>query len=149
MRSVKIMPTTCLLMAIVAMIAIHFVLPVARVIPPLWNMLGILPLAVGIVLNLIADAAFHKAQTTVKPFQESSALIMDGVFRLSRNPMYLGFVLILIGIAILLGSLTPFAIILVFVILIDSAYVTVEERMLAEKFGAKWEEYKRRTRRWL
>lgn len=48
-----------------------------------------------------------QAGTTVKPFQESTALITDGVFRLSRNPMYLGFVLVLTGIATLLGSLTP------------------------------------------
>jgi len=149
MSANKIMPTTCLLIAIVAMIVLHFGLPAMRVIPPLWNLLGIIPLALGVTINLIADKAFHRANTTVKPFQESSVLITSGVFRISRNPMYLGFVLILIGVAILMGSLTPYAVIIAFAILIDRVYVTVEERMLAERFGPEWEKYKRGTRRWL
>jgi protein-S-isoprenylcysteine O-methyltransferase Ste14 len=101
-----------------------------------------------VILNLVADRAFHRANTTVKPFEESSALITSGVFRISRNPMYLGFVLLLIGIAVLLGSLSPCAVVLVFAILMNRVYVTVEEQMLAEKFGLQWEEYKQSTRRW-
>jgi protein-S-isoprenylcysteine O-methyltransferase Ste14 len=149
MEGKKIMPTTCLLIAIVMILALHLLFPVMRIIPPVWNLLGIVPLALGVIINLIADGAFHRADTTVKPFEESSALITNGAFRISRNPMYLGFVLILIGIALLVGSLTPYLVILVFPILIDRIYVAVEERMLAEKFGAEWEEYKRSARRWL
>jgi protein-S-isoprenylcysteine O-methyltransferase Ste14 len=63
--------------------------------------------------------------------------------------MYLGFVLILIGIAVLMRSLTPYVIVLAFAILMDRMYIRIEERMLAEEFGAEWEEYKRSTRRWL
>ena len=109
----------------------------------------IIPLALGVVINLVADGAFHKASTTVKPFEESSFLVTDGVFRISRNPMYLGFVLVLIGIAVLLRALSPYVFILTFMILIQSMYITVEERMLAERFGARWQEYQRNTRRWL
>jgi protein-S-isoprenylcysteine O-methyltransferase Ste14 len=145
----KIMPTTYLFISIVVMIAFHFLFPVMRIIPPLWNFLGLVPLAWGVVINLVADKAFHEASTTVKPFEESSALIAHGIFRVSRNPMYLGFVLILIGIAVLLRSLTPYAVVLAFAILMDRMYITVEQRMLAEKFGAEWEKYRQRTRRWL
>jgi protein-S-isoprenylcysteine O-methyltransferase Ste14 len=148
-KATKMMPTTFLLISIVAMIALHFLFPAMRIIPPLWNLLGIIPLAFGVAINLIADKAFHEANTTVKPFEESSFLMTSGAFRITRNPMYLGFVLILIGIAVLVRSLTPYAVILAFAILLDRVYVTVEERMLAEKFGAEWEEYKRHTRRWL
>jgi protein-S-isoprenylcysteine O-methyltransferase Ste14 len=63
--------------------------------------------------------------------------------------MYLGFVLILIGVAFLVGSLSPYLVIIIFSILLDQAYIAVEERMLAEKFGQKWEEYRQHTRRWL
>jgi protein-S-isoprenylcysteine O-methyltransferase Ste14 len=149
MKAKKIMPTTYLLISIVAMIALHFLFPAMRIIPPPWNLLGIIPLALGVTINLIADRAFHRVDTTVKPFEESSVLITNSAFRISRNPMYLGFVLILIGIAVLVGSLTPYVVILAFAILIDRMYVTVEERMLAEKFGPEWEEYKRSARRWL
>jgi protein-S-isoprenylcysteine O-methyltransferase Ste14 len=120
-----------------------------RIIPPPWNLLGLVPLALGVIVNLVADKAFHKANTTVKPFEESSALITHGVFRASRNPMYLGFVLVLIGTAVLMRSLTPYVVVPAFAILIDRMYITVEERMLAEKFGAEWERYRQSTRRWL
>jgi len=149
MKSENVMPTTYLLIAIVMMVALHFSFPVARIIPPWWNLLGIIPLALGVIINLIADRAFHKANTTVKPFKASIALITEGVFRMSRNPMYLGFVLVLIGIAVLMRSLTPYVIVLAFAILMDRMYIRVEERMLAEEFGTEWEGYKRSTRRWL
>jgi len=149
MQAKKTMPTTYLLVSIAVMTALHFLFPAMRIIPPLWNLLGLVPLALGVIINLVADKAFHKANTTVKPSEESSALITRGVFRASRNPMYLGFVLILIGIAVLMRSLTPYVVVLAFAILIDRMYITVEERMLAEKFGAEWEKYRQRTRRWL
>ena len=149
MQAKKTMPTTYLLISIVVMTVLHSLFPAVRIIPPLWNLLGLVPLALGVIINLVADKAFHKANTTVKPFEESSALITQGVFRASRNPMYLGFVLILIGIAVLMRSLTPYVVVLAFAILIDRMYITVEERMLAEKFGAEWEKYRQSTRRWL
>lgn len=145
----RIMPTTWLLTAIVAMVALHFLLPVTTVVPSLWNLLGIIPLALGVIINLVADRAFHQARTTVKPFEESSALITDGVFRISRNPMYLGFVLVLLGIAVLVRTLTPYAVVVAFAIWTDRMYVAVEERMLAARFGAQWEAYRQRTRRWI
>lgn len=149
MQAKRTMPTTYLLISIVVMTVLHSLFPAMRIIPPLWNLLGLVPLALGVIINLVADKAFHKANTTVKPFEESSALITQGVFRASRNPMYLGFVLILIGIAVLMRSLTPYVVVLAFAILIDRMYITVEERMLAEKFGTEWEEYRQSTRRWL
>jgi protein-S-isoprenylcysteine O-methyltransferase Ste14 len=149
MNAKKIMPTTYLLIAIVAMAALHFLFPAMKIVPPPWNLLGIIPLALGITLNLVADNAFRRANTTVKPFEKSSALITTGAFRLSRHPMYLGFVLILIGIAVLMGSLTPYIVVLAFAVLIDRWFIGTEEAMLAETFGVEWEKYKRTTRRWL
>jgi protein-S-isoprenylcysteine O-methyltransferase Ste14 len=145
----KILPTTYLLISIVLMVALHFLIPLVQVIPVPWNILGIVPIVAGVALNLIADSAFRKVRTTVKPFEESSSLVTNGVFRLSRNPMYLGFVLILLGIAIVLGSLTAFAIIPVLAILMDRVFIQVEEGMLEVKFGQTWLEYKAKERRWI
>jgi protein-S-isoprenylcysteine O-methyltransferase Ste14 len=145
----KMMPTTYLLIAIVAMAAFHFLVLVIQVIPMPWNILGIIPIVGGVAINLIADSAFRRAKTTVKPFEESSALVTGGAFRISRNPMYLGFLLILFGIAILLGSLAPFVVVLVFPILMDQVFIQVEERRLEDKFGQSWLEYKARVRRWI
>ncbi|HTX78783.1 MAG TPA: isoprenylcysteine carboxylmethyltransferase family protein [Longilinea sp.] len=149
MNTKKIMPTTWLLVAILLMLALHFLLPVMTIIPPWWNLLGIVSIAGGVAFNLDADNALHKAKTTVKPFQESSALVTNGIYEFFRNPMYLGFVFILIGLAILLGSLTPYLVIVAFVILIDRVYITAEERMLDEKFDLDWKVYRLSSRRWL
>ena len=149
MKTTKIMPPTLMLITMIAMLALHFLLPVAWIIPPFWNLTGLILVASGLMLNLSADKAFHTAHTTVKPFEESSSLVTNGVFRISRNPMYLGFVLILTGIAILLRTLSPYLVIFAFVAVIDMTFVRVEEQMLAEKFGASWKHYQSATKRWL
>jgi protein-S-isoprenylcysteine O-methyltransferase Ste14 len=149
MKTTQMMPTSWLLIAILSMLAVHIFLPTAIFIPAPWHLLGFLPLAIGIMINLIADRAFHETATTVKPFEESSVLITDGIFRFSRNPMYLGFILMLTGIAFLLRSLFPFIIIPAFAMLITRTYITEEERMLENAFGPQWSAYKRNTRRWL
>jgi protein-S-isoprenylcysteine O-methyltransferase Ste14 len=144
-----IMPTTWLLLALIAMLALHLLVPVARIVPRPWQLLGLGPLLVGVAMNLVADRAFHAVHTSVKPLEASSILVTDGVFRLTRNPMYVGFVLVLLGVAALLRSVTPFAVVVAFAVLMDRGFVAVEERMLAQRFGAEWERYRRRTRRWL
>ncbi|MBW1910265.1 MAG: isoprenylcysteine carboxylmethyltransferase family protein [Deltaproteobacteria bacterium] len=106
-------------------------------------------MVIGIILNLVADGVFKKLGTTVKPFEESTALITTGVFRISRHPMYVGMVLILIGIAVLMGSLTPYAVIPVFAVLMEVVFIRVEERMLEEKFSEAWLVYKEKVRRWI
>ncbi|MFZ2095172.1 MAG: isoprenylcysteine carboxylmethyltransferase family protein [Anaerolineales bacterium] len=149
MMNRKVMPTTYLLIALLVMLILRFSQPLDQIIPTPWNFLGIVPLLLGIVINLFADKALHEANTTVKPFQESNALVTGGVYGFSRHPMYLGFVMVLIGVAILLGALAPWAIVAIFILLLEIVYIQVEERMLSEKFGSSWMDYKRKVRRWM
>jgi protein-S-isoprenylcysteine O-methyltransferase Ste14 len=149
MSDKAILPPTYVFLALVAIAGLHLLAPVTTIISWPWRLVGIVPLGAGIVLNLIADRAFKTTGTTVKPFQESSALVTGGVFRLSRHPMYLGIVLIILGIACLLGSLTPFVVVPLLGFLLDRRFIRVEERMLEETFGAAWLEYKARVRRWI
>jgi protein-S-isoprenylcysteine O-methyltransferase Ste14 len=149
MKRQPLLPPMYLWAAMIVMAALHFVFPVNRIFPFPWNLIGLLPLAVGAALNLLADSAFRKAKTTVKPFQESAALLTHGVFRISRHPMYLGFVLMLLGLAVLLGSVTPFVIIPIFAIVMDRVFIVVEEQMLAAKFGQAWLDYEAIARRWV
>ena len=107
------------------------------------------PLACGIALNLFADGVSHQAETTVKPFETPGVLVTTGVFRISRNPMYLGYVLILIGVGLLLRSLTPFVVIPVFGLLMARVFIREEEQMLQETFGAAWQSYAGQARRWI
>lgn len=149
MKSFKIKPPTYVLIAIILVITLHFSLPIMSLIPTPWILLGIVPIIAGLVINISADQTFHRAETPVCPFDAPSALVTYGPYRFTRNPMYLGFVLVLIGVAMLMGSLTPFVIVFALGLLLDRMFINMEEQKLAVEFGAKWEEYKSQTRRWL
>ena len=112
-------------------------------------MIGIFPISIGVYLNLAADKLLKINDTTVKPGEQSEILVQSGVFKLSRNPMYLGMALILFGIAIILGSVTPFIVLIIFVYLININFISIEESMLEDKFGANWIEYKKNVRLWI
>jgi protein-S-isoprenylcysteine O-methyltransferase Ste14 len=141
-------PPAFLFTTLAIMIALHFLVPGPQVISSPWRYLGLIPLLLGNILNALADQAFKRHKTTVKPFEESTYLVTYGIFRFSRNPMYLGFVLILAGIAMLLGSLMPWIGVPIFPFLMEIRFIRAEESMLEARFGDTWLEYKRRVRRW-
>ena len=145
----KIFPPTLLFLAMMLMSGLHFLFPFAQVLLIWGRLIGLLPLVVGISINILADNQFKRANTTVRPFEESDWLVTTGLYHYSRNPMYLGMVLILFGVALLLGSLTPFGVLLLFFGYVDLQFVRREEQMLATQFGQDWLEYKARVRRWI
>lgn len=149
MRLGKLLPPTYFYIAIALIIVLHFLLPGAHVIASPWRYLGVIPLVLGSAISVLADQAFKRFGTTVKPFEGSTCLVTDGVFRLSRNPMYLGFVLLLAGIAMLLGSLTPWIVVVIFPFLMEIRFIRAEEVMLEARFGDTWLQYKRSVRKWL
>ena len=144
-----ILPPTYLLMALLLIIILNFTIPIIKIIPVPWNIIGLLPVMLGLWISIGADAQFKKRETTIKPFEKPSALVIDGWFKISRNPMYLGFVLVLVGISILLGSLTPFLVMVVFSIIMQLKFIRFEEQMMTETFGEEWEKYVQNVRRWI
>ncbi len=149
MNTRKIIPPVYLLLSIAVMVILHFLFPGVTVLGFPWQLLGVIPLALGIGINLVADRSFKQHSTPVKPLEKSTALVTHGVFRVSRNPMYLGIVLILLGIAIFLGSLTPYLVVFLFAIFLDIVFIRFEETKLEETFGEAWVEYKKSVRRWI
>jgi len=143
------LPPTYFVASLALMAALAFAWPLAPLFAWPWRALGVVPIAAGVWLNLAADRAFKERRTTVKPFERSSALVTDGVFGISRNPMYLGMVLILVGVALLLGALSPFLVTVGFAAIVETRFIPVEERMLSETFGDAWTRYRAKTRRWL
>ena len=107
--------------------------------------------AVGIGVTMAGLAAFRRARTTVNPLkpEEASRLVVSGVYRVTRNPMYLGFLLLLVAWAIYLGNLGALLVIGVFVLYMNLFQIAPEERALAARFGAEFDEYRRRVRRWI
>jgi len=111
--------------------------------------------AVLFILALIVGAAallgFRRAKTTVNPMkpEASSALVTAGIYRLSRNPMYLGMLLILAGWALVVSNLAALAMLPLFVAYLNRFQIGPEERALRARFGAEFENYCRTVRRWL
>jgi protein-S-isoprenylcysteine O-methyltransferase Ste14 len=145
----KLMPTTYLLISLILIVCLHIIFPIAAIVPGMWKLFGLIPLLFGIVLNLAADQALKRSNTTVKPFQDSNALVENGVYRISRHPMYLGFLLILIGVSLLLGSISPYIIVFLFLVFIEIVFIRTEERMLQDSFPEAWAKYKSKVRRWI
>ena len=107
--------------------------------------------AVGAGFDVAGLLAFRKARTTVNPLtpHRSVAVVSTGVYRLTRNPMYLGLALILLGLAVYLAS--PWVLLgpLVFAAYITRFQIVPEERALQARFGAAYTAYRARVRRWL
>jgi protein-S-isoprenylcysteine O-methyltransferase Ste14 len=146
----KVIPPVWLLMSLIAMTALHFLLPITRLLPTPYSYgLGALFIAAGLATGGTAFVSFTRAGTPVVPFERSTALVTGGSYRFTRNPMYLGMVLMLSGIASLLGTLSPWLVILPFAWIIQKNFIEGEERFLEELFGEDYRAYKARVRRWL
>ncbi|HKL61995.1 MAG TPA: PEMT/PEM2 methyltransferase family protein [Woeseiaceae bacterium] len=145
----RIVPPVYFLASLLAMLVLHRYLPIARIIEPPLTWLGLVPLLLGLVSAIAGARAFGRAGTSVKPFREAKALVTDGIFRVSRNPMYLGMVSALLGVAILLGTVGAFLPVPLFFFVLEHWFVRPEERMLEQLFGEHYREYRRRVRRWM
>jgi protein-S-isoprenylcysteine O-methyltransferase Ste14 len=145
----KPLPPTYFWTSVVLMIGLHFLFPGIKLITPPFSYGGVVFLILGLWLNMWSSNYFKRVDTTIKPFEESSYLITEGLFRYSRHPMYLGMVLALVGLFILLGDLTPLLVIPVFVWVINKRFVLVEEKALEERFGEEYLKYRSMVRRWV
>lgn len=105
----------------------------------------------GVGFALAGIKAFRRAQTTVNPMKPdmASVLVTSGVYRITRNPMYVGLALALTGWAVYLVSLPALAVVIVFIIYIDRLQIAPEERALSKLFGAAFDAYRSAVRRWL
>jgi protein-S-isoprenylcysteine O-methyltransferase Ste14 len=131
------------------MVASHLVLPVAQLAVFPRRAGGVAVVVVGLALNVWADGLFTRARTPVNPFEPTSSLVVAGPFAFSRNPMYLGMVLVLAGIAAALGSATPWLVIPMFIWEITRHFIVPEERKLEAAFGSRYLEYRVNVPRWL
>jgi len=113
--------------------------------------LALLLAATGIVVAASAIRQFRQAQTTVNPLQPdaATALVDHGIFARTRNPMYLGLLLVLSGWGVWLQSLTNLVVLAVFVLFITQFQIKPEERALQKVFGQAYADYSARVRRWI
>ena len=105
----------------------------------------------GLIIILSAIILFKKYQTTITPLNPSNAtkLITDGIYKFSRNPMYLGLLLVLVGISIILNLTGGFFFILLFILYINLFQIIPEENAMVDLFKDEFLEYKKNVRRWI
>ena len=105
----------------------------------------------GTIIIAFGVASFRRAKTTINPMkpESSSSLVPSGIYRFSRNPMYLGFLLALFGWAVFLSNALSFVCLPAFIYYMNRFQIEPEEKALAGKFGEEYVAYKSRVRRWL
>ncbi len=121
-------------------------------IVPLWrSAFALMFCTVGFAIVLAGVLAFRRAKTTVNPLtpEATRTMVTSGIYRFTRNPMYLGFLIVLAGWAIYLSNMPAFALLPLFVWYMNRFQILPEERTLGAKFPDAFTEYKRSVRRWL
>ncbi|MFT3671709.1 methyltransferase family protein [Aestuariivirga sp.] len=130
-------------------LAIHGLAPLPFPDGRLWQVLGALMAAAAIAIDLLAFAAFRRHKTTILPHRGADHLITTGIYGWSRNPIYLGNLLLVAGAGLFFGIwwlvlAAPIALLLTWKLAVER-----EERHLAQRFGPSWHQYARTTSRWL
>ncbi|MBI2657189.1 isoprenylcysteine carboxylmethyltransferase family protein [Candidatus Woesearchaeota archaeon] len=144
----KILPPHVALGSLIAVIALHYLFPTPLISEP-FNLLGILFFAAGPIILFLSFGMFKKKDTPILPGQKPSALVMEGPYKFTRNPMYLGVTLALLGAAIYLGDLLAFLSPIVFFMFVSIRFIPREEKLMEKLFGKKYLDYKKKVRRWI
>lgn len=145
----KIIPPILFAISIGMMVLLWIVFPLQTLLVSPYNFIGVLLIVAGIGIAKRGADTFKQIGTNIQTFQNPDVMVTDGLFSISRNPMYLGFAIALFGVAIALGNLSSFAVVIAFIVITDRWYIPFEEAAMENQFGAEYADYKKITRRWL
>jgi len=126
-------------------------LPIWEINIPFQTPIAIAMAVVGFSIDISGLIAFRKAQTTINPLkpQNASSLVITGIYHISRNPMYLGMLIILLGAVLYFGNISGFLAVPIFVFTINELQIKSEEKTLTELFGDPYRQYLAKVRRWI
>lgn len=145
----RLLPPHLVLALLVLMVALTLMLPVAD-FPSGWlRLVGVVPVLAGLALTLSGSNLFTRVATNIKTFDDPEVLVTAGPFRWTRNPMYLGFLLLLSGVAWGLGAASAWTGPLLFLVAADRWYIPFEERRMQATFGDDYTRYQGTVRRWV
>ncbi len=144
-----IYPPVWLVIGLIIIFVVDQYYPIVRFTGTLAQVLGSAAIVAGLLLLVLAGGLFKQADTEMIPFREVRALVTDGVYRFTRNPMYLGMALILLGTACTTGTVAGLVVAPVFMGIIELRFIRPEEVMLRELFGEAFDAYCAKVRRWI
>ncbi|HSG45037.1 MAG TPA: isoprenylcysteine carboxylmethyltransferase family protein [Anaerolineales bacterium] len=147
--NVKIHPPVLLLTHFIFVFALNWLLPLSHTFPSIVEWIGYGLVVAGLGLAFPAINQFRKVHTTLDPHGSVSAIVINGPYRISRNPIYLGLLCSLIGIPLVLGNYWGAIVSPIFVLTMNQFVIKHEEAYLEEKFKDVYTSYKSRVRRWL
>lgn len=147
--SVKIHPPILTGLHILAAWALGRVIILPFELPSILRIIGLGLAGIGFLLGLLAFTAFVKARTTLDPHGSVKAIVSTGIYRFSRNPIYLAFAIMLIGFPLAIGSIWGIPLVPVLVLSMNKLVIEHEEAYLEKKFGQAYTGYKSRVKRWL
>jgi protein-S-isoprenylcysteine O-methyltransferase Ste14 len=147
----KIPPLLVWLVTAGVMLGVAYSAPMLSFTLPGSSAIAVALVALGGILAAAGVVAFHDRRTTVNPLTPSAAssVVSSGVYRVSRNPMYLGFLLALAGWAVYLSNAGAALLLPAFIAYMTRYQIKPEERALLAKFGSEFAAYMSRVRRWL
>lgn len=128
-------------------VALHFVLGLPSV-PDILRLVGIPAAVTGLAMSVWGSRRFDQVGTNINTFDRPDVLVNEGLFRWSRNPMYLGFLFLLLGLAIGLGSWAGLLAPAIFFVAADRWYIPFEETEMSNAFDENYDAYTRQVRRW-
>ena len=149
MKWLDVPPVWLLAFAVLAYWQAHFFTLGLSLAHPLTMLLGGLLVGGGIVLILLAAMEFRRHKTTIIPHHEASSLIQTGVFKRSRNPIYLADVLILTGLILRWDAILSLPLVPILFWVLETRFVIPEENRLRRHFRADFARYAQKTRRWI
>lgn len=144
----RFLPPVWFALAILTMALLHLLLPHYRILPDPALYWAVAPMVLGGVLAAWAAMLFTAADTPLRPSQIPSRMVSGGPYRVTRNPMYLGLILILVGIWMAMGSPWTLVPVLAFAVVMD-LQARREEAALEALFGEEYAAYRKRVRRWI
>jgi protein-S-isoprenylcysteine O-methyltransferase Ste14 len=141
-------PVVALLFIVIAYFLGRFV-PLPFVVPVVLRYTGLGLTFVGFLLGIASFIEFRRARTTLDPHGSTKQLVTSGIYRFTRNPIYLGFVLMVIGLPLNSGLYWGIVLAPFYVLLMNRLIIQHEEAYLEKKFGITYTGYTARVRRWL
>ena len=126
-----------------------YLFPKLGIVEKPYNKIGIIILVIGLSVTFYSFYLFKKNKTPILPGKKPTFVVIEGPYKFTRNPMYSGVILALLGASLYIGNLLSFLSPIIFFLIMNHYFVPFEEKLLESLFGKKYLDYKKKTRRWV